>query len=175
MSTQVAQDRLAGTWNFSAVHSSVEFSVKYLVASFRGRFNEFDAKLEDGKLSGNVKVDSVSVKDEALIGHLLAPDFFDAESHPELTFASDTLEIDGDKATLDGQLTIKGVTKPVHATGEVAGPTEGPHGETRLGFTLTTTLDRSEYGIDWNADLPAGGKALSNDVKLTVELEFIKA
>jgi polyisoprenoid-binding protein YceI len=174
MSAQVAQDRLAGTWNFSAVHSSVEFSVKYVVASFRGRFNEVDAKLENGKLSGSAKVDSISVKDENLVGHLLAPDFFDAENHPELTFESNSIDIDGDKAEIDGTLTIKGTSKPIHVVGEVAGPVQGAQGETRLGFTFDTKIDRTEYGIDWNADLPTGGKALSNDVKLTVELEFIK-
>ena len=173
--TQVAQDRLAGSWNFSAVHSSAEFSVKYLVASFRGRFNEVDAKLENGKLTGSVKADSVSVKDENLIGHLLAPDFFDAESYPEITFESDSLEVDGDQAVIDGSLTIKGKSNPIHVTGDVAGPVVGAHGETRLGFTFETTIDRTAYGLDWNADLPAGGKALSNDVKLTVELEFIQA
>lgn len=174
MSTDVAQDRLAGTWNFSPVHSSAEFSVKYLVASFRGLFNELDAKLEDGKLSGSVKVDSVSVKDENLIGHLLAPDFFDAEAYPEITFESDSLTLDGDTAVLDGKLTIKGKTQPLHVVGEVAGPTEGAMGETRLGFSFETKIDRTAFGLDWNADLPAGGKAMSNDVKLSVELEFLK-
>jgi polyisoprenoid-binding protein YceI len=174
MSTQVAQDRLAGTWKFSAVHSSAEFSVKYLVSSFRGRFNELDAKLEDGKLSGSVKVESVSVKNENLIAHLLSPAFFDAENYPVLTFESDSLKIDGDEAVIDGSLTIKGNSNPIHAVGEVAGPTEGAHGDTRLGFSFETTIDRSAYGIDWNTDLPAGGKALSNDVKLTVELEFVQ-
>jgi polyisoprenoid-binding protein YceI len=172
--TETAQDRLAGTWNFSAVHSSAEFSVKYLVASFRGRFNDIDAKLENGKLTGSVKVDSVSVKDDGLIGHLLSPDFFDGEQHPELTFESDTLTVDGDTAVIDGSLTIKGNTNPIHVTGDVAGPTVGAQGETRLGFTFETTIDRAAYGLDWNAELPAGGKALSNDVKLTVELEFIQ-
>ena len=173
--TDVAQDRLAGTWNYAPVHSSAEFSVKYLVANFRGRFDEFEASLEDGKLSGTVKVASVSVKDEQLIGHILSPDFFDAEANPTITFESSSIDIDGDKVELDGELTLKGNTKPIHATGSVAGPTEGAFGETRLGFTLETTLDRTEYGLEWNADLPAGGKALSNDVKLTVELEFHKA
>lgn len=175
MSAQVAQDRLAGTWNFNATHSSAEFGVKYLVATFRGRFDDVEATLEDGKIAGAVKVNSVSVKDEKLIGHLLAPDFFDAEANPEITFESNSLDIDGDKVDLDGELTVKGNTRPVKATGVVSGPTEGPFGETRLGFTLETTLDRTEYGLDWNADLPTGGKALSNDVTLTVELEFTKA
>lgn len=174
MATQTGQDRLSGNWNFNPTHSSVEFAVKYLVASFRGRFDQVDAKLEDGRLSGSAKVDSISVKDENLIGHLLSPDFFDAESHPELTFESESLQIDGDSATIDGKLTIKGNTNPIQATGDVAGPTVGAHGETRLGFTFETTIDRTAYGLDWNADLPAGGKALSNDVKLTIELEFLQ-
>jgi polyisoprenoid-binding protein YceI len=174
MSTQVAQDRLSGTWKFGAVHSSANFAVKHPVGSFRGGFNELDAKLEDGKLSGSVKVDSVSVKDENLIAHLLTADFFDAENHPELTFESDSLELDGDKAVIDGQLTVRGRTNPIHAVGEIGGPIDGPHGEKRLGFTFETTIDRTAYGIGWNLDVPGGGKALSNDVKLTVELEFIQ-
>jgi polyisoprenoid-binding protein YceI len=174
MSSQVVQDRLAGTWNFNAVQSSAQFSTKYVVASFRGRFEELDAKFENGKLSGSVKVDSISVKDQQLLGHLLAPDFFDAENYPELTFESDSLQIDGDSGVLDGSLTIQGKTNPIHATGEVTGPVEGPHGETRLGFVFETTIDRTAYGMDWNADLPIGGKALSNDVKLTVALQFVQ-
>ncbi len=174
MSVNTVQDRLAGQWKFSAVHSSADFSIKYLVAKFRGRFEALDASLEDGVLTGSVQVASVNVKDPNLIGHLQSPDFFDAEQHPELSFTSKILEIDGDTLTLDGELTIKGNTKPVHATGTVNGPTEDFMGNTRLGFTLETTIDRSEFGIDWNADLPKGGKALSDQVTLIVELEFHK-
>ncbi len=175
MATDVSQDRLAGTWNFIPVHSSATFSVKYLVAAFRGRFEELDVQLVDGKLSGSVQVDSLLVKDENLAAHLKAPDFFDAEQHPALTFASTALRIDGDRVDLDGELTIKGATKPIHATGEIAGPVEDAFGNTRLGFTLETAIDRTDFGLDWNAELPKGGFALSNDVTLTVELEFIKA
>lgn len=175
MATDVTQDRFAGTWNFSPVHSAASFSVKYLVASFRGGFNEVEATFADGKLSGAVKVASIVVKDENLAAHLQAPDFFDAEQHPTISFSSDTLTVDGDNLTLDGQLTLKGVTKPVHATGKVEGPVEDFMGNTRLGFTLSATIDRTAHGVDWNADLPKGGKALGNDVTLTVELEFVKA
>jgi polyisoprenoid-binding protein YceI len=169
------QDRLAGTWNFAAVHSSAGFAVKYLVASFRGRFEDVDAQLVDGQLKGSVKVASVSVKDENLGAHLQAPDFFDAAQYPEITFSSEKIDIDGDRVELDGHLTMKGVTKPIHATGAVNGPTDDFAGNTRLGFTLETTLDRTEFGVNWNADLPKGGRALSDEVTLTVELEFIKA
>jgi polyisoprenoid-binding protein YceI len=175
MATDLTQDRLTGTWNFVPVHSSAGFAVKYLVASFRGRFEDVDAQLVDGQINGSVKIASVSVKDENLVGHLQAPDFFDAERHPEISFSSDTLAIDGDRVELDGELTMKGITKPIHASGTVNGPTEDFAGNTRLGFTLETTLDRTEFGLDWNADLPKGGRALSNEVTLTVELEFIKA
>jgi polyisoprenoid-binding protein YceI len=177
MSTQIAenvQDRLAGTWKFIPVHSSADFSVKYLVAKFRGRFEELDASLTNGVLTGAVKAASVSVKDANLVGHLLAPDFFDAERFPEITFSSNVLAIDEDALELDGVLTLKGVTKPVRATGTVNGPTEDFMGNTRLGFTLETTIDRTDFGVDWNAELPKGGRALSDEVALVVELEFVK-
>jgi polyisoprenoid-binding protein YceI len=172
MTTDVLQDRLAGTWTFNSTHSSASFSVKYLVATFSGRFDEVDASLVDGRLSGSVAVDSISVKDENLAAHLRGPDFFDAEANPRISFDSGDISIDGDSVELEGELTLKGVTKPLHATGTVNGPTEDFMGNTRLGFVLETTIDRTAYGLDWNADLPKGGKALSNDVKLTVELEF---
>jgi polyisoprenoid-binding protein YceI len=174
VSVNTVQDRLAGSWQFAAVHSSADFSVKYLVAKFRGTFEELDAKLEDGVLTGSAKVASINVKDSNLIGHLQSPDFFDAENYPEISFKSTIVDIDGDSLNLDGDLTLKGVTKPVHATGTVEGPTEDFMGNTRLGFTLETKINRTDFGLNWNADLPKGGKALSDEVTLTVELEFHK-
>ncbi len=175
MSVDTVSERLAGEWNFNPVHSSANFSLKYLVAKYRGRFDELDASLRDGVLTGSVKVASVNVKESNLIGHLQSPDFFDAEQYPEISFTSEVLDIDGDTLTLDGQLTMKGVTKPAHATGTVNGPTEDFMGNTRLGFTLETKINRTDFGVNWNADLPKGGKALSNEVTLTVELEFSQA
>jgi polyisoprenoid-binding protein YceI len=175
MSVVSPTQRLAGNWQFAAVHSSAAFSVKYLVAQFRGSFGELDAALNDGVLTGSVKVASVETKDPNLTAHLQSPDFFDAENYPEISFASALLGIDGDDLTLDGEITIKGVTKPVLATGAVNGPTEDFMGNTRLGFTLQTSINRSDFGVSWNADLPAGGKAVSDQVTLTVELEFNKA
>jgi polyisoprenoid-binding protein YceI len=174
VSVNTVQDRLAGSWQFAAVHSSADFSVKYLVAKFRGTFEELDAKLENGVLTGSAKVASINVKDSNLIGHLQSPDFFDAENYPEISFKSTIVDIDGDSLNLDGDLTLKGVTKPVHATGTVEGPTEDFMGNTRLGFTLETKINRTDFGLNWNADLPKGGKALSDEVTLTVELEFHK-
>jgi polyisoprenoid-binding protein YceI len=175
MATDPTQDRLTGSWNFMPVHSSASFAVKYLVASFRGRFEDVTAELVDGRLEGAVKVASVSVKDENLSAHLQSPEFFDAERHPDISFSASNLGIEGDRVEVDGQLTMKGITKPIHATGTVNGPTEDFAGNTRLGFTLETTVDRTDFGLNWNADLPKGGRALSDQVTLTVELEFVKA
>jgi polyisoprenoid-binding protein YceI len=175
MSVVALQDRLAGAWNFSPVHSAVMFSVAYVVASFRASFEEVAATLVDGKLSGAAEVASVDVKDENLAAHLMSAEFFDADNHPEITFTSDELTINGDNIQLDGELTIKGITNALHATGTVEGPTEDSMGNMRLGFTLKAVIDRTAYGVSWNADLPRGGRALSDDVELTAELEFIRA
>ena len=176
MSTTASiQDRLAGSWNFAAAHSSADFAVKYVVSTFRGSIQDLTATLEDGVLSGTAKIASIKVKDDNLTGHLMAPDFFDAESHPEVTFSSSSISGDGDQVTVDGELTLKGVTKPIHATGTLEGPAQDFMGNTRLGFTLETTIDRTDYGVSWNADLPSGGKALQDEVTLQVELEFHQA
>jgi polyisoprenoid-binding protein YceI len=175
MTVVAPQDRLAGVWNFSAVHSAVTFSVQYVVASFRSSFDKVGATLVDGKLSGAAEVASLDVKDENLAAHLMSAEFFDAENYPEITFTSDELTIDGDNVQLDGELTIKGITQALHATGTVEGPTEDAMGNTRLGFTLKAMIDRTAFGVRWNADLPKGGRALADDVELTAELEFVRA
>ena len=175
MSVVFPQDRLAGAWNFSAVHSAITFSVPYVVASFRASFEEVAATLVDGRLSGAADVASVDVKDENLAAHLMSAEFVDADNHPEITFTSDQLKIDGNNVEFDGELTIKGTSNALHATGSVEGPTEDFAGNTRLGFTLGAVIDRTAYGVSWNADLPSGGHALSDEVELTAELEFIQA
>ena len=174
MSATTVNERLAGQWRFAPVHSAAEFSVKYVVAKFRGRFGDLDASLEDGVLTGSAKVASVSVKDPNLYPHLQSPDFFDAEQYPEIKFHSTNITIQGDHVELDGELELKGNTRPVHASGTVEGPVEDAGGNTRLGFTLESKIDRTEFGINWNAPLPKGGPSLSNEVVLTVELEFHK-
>src|SRR5947209_2348667 len=168
-----------GTWTVDPTHSSASFAVKHVVvATFRGRFEQFDATLsvtEDGaELTGTVEAGSIVVKDENLKGHLGSPDFFDVEQHPQLTFHSNRIQRDGDAVTVEGELTIKGHTHAVIGRGEIAGPHVNIAGKTGLGLTLETTIDRTKYGLEWNAPLPKGGFALANDVKLTVELELIE-
>jgi polyisoprenoid-binding protein YceI len=119
-------------------------------------------------------VQSVQVSDENLYGHLLSPEFFDAEQNPEIVFESKGISTDGDKVTVEGDLTVKGVTKPVVARGEVSGPAPGPADSERVGIELETIVDRHDYGLDWQMDLPGGGKTLGDDVTLTVHIELIK-
>jgi polyisoprenoid-binding protein YceI len=175
MSATAATERLAGSWTLNPTHSSAEFSIKYLVAKFRGSFGDVSATLQDGVLSGAAEVTSVSVKDQNLIGHLQSPEFFDAERHPEITFRSTAIEVHGDHVELDGEMTIKGNTRQIQATGTIEGPTEDFMGNTKIGLALETVIDRTEFGLNWNADLPKGGKALSDQVVLSVELEFVRA
>ena len=162
----------AGTWQADPIHSSVGFEVKYLgVATFTGELTGFAATLEDGRLTGAAQVSSIEVKDENLKGHLQSPDFFDAERHPEITFSgTETTE-----GRYEGEITIKGVTRPAVLEGTVSGPITDPYNNERIGLSLQTVVDRTQFGLNWNAPLPGGGFALANDVTLKAELSFVKA
>ena len=168
-----------GTWKSDPVHSSVGFAVKHMVVgTFRGAFTDFEVTLDntDGepRLYGAVHVPSADVRDETLKGHLLAPDFFDAERTPEITFTSTGIRSEGDELLVDGELTIKDTTKSVQARGTIVGPTESLGGDERIGIDLSTTVDRRDFGLNWNAKLPKGGFAVENAVTLTVHLELPK-
>jgi polyisoprenoid-binding protein YceI len=172
----------AGTYRLDPVHSSAGFAVKHMVvATFRGRFEDFDATLTvdeagEASLSGVVQVGSIEVKDENLKAHLGSPDFFDLESYPEIRFEASQIELGENGAvSVAGDLTIKGQTHPIQATGTISGPAVTFGDVTKVGLTLETTIDRTQYGLNWNAPLPKGGFALANDVVLTVELELALA
>lgn len=169
-----------GTWTLDSVHSSVGFEIKYLVGTFRGQFRDFDGKLvvgEDGRatLEGNARVASVDVKDEQLAGHLQTPDFFDAERFPELAFRADGIDLGGGEIHAQGEITIRGVTKPVEFAGTITPPSADPYGRERIGAVLTATVDRTDFGVSWNTPLPNGDQALANEVTINAELYFIKA
>jgi polyisoprenoid-binding protein YceI len=169
----------AGTYTTDGVHSSAGFAVKHMLSTFRGSFGTINATVTVGEngaatLTGSVPVDSVIVKDENLVAHLHSPEFFDAEQYPEIRFDSVDLEIDGPSATLSGDLTIKGHTERVTAEGSVVGPIEDPFGNTKLGLQFETVVDRTKFGLNWNAPLPKGGFMLANDVTLSVDLELLQ-
>ncbi|HKC77509.1 MAG TPA: YceI family protein [Gaiellaceae bacterium] len=157
----------AGTWSADPVHSHVSFEVAYAgTNNFRGGFNEYEAGLQDGVLEGSAKVASVDVKDEQLNGHLQTPDFFDAERFPEIVFRTTDLE--------RGELTIKGVTRPVAISASVSEPNVDPFGRERVGITLEATVDRNEFGVSWNAPNQGGGNYLGDDVTITADLALVR-
>jgi polyisoprenoid-binding protein YceI len=179
MNTPILTLAPAGTWSLDPVHSRVDFEVRYLAGTFKGEFHEIGAELtveaERASLAGTAKVASVDVKDENLSTHLQSPDFFDAERHPELRFAAQDIRLHGDgKVSVDGELTIKGVTKPVEVSGTVTAPIADPYGNDRIGLKLSTKIDRTDFGVDWNNPLPSGDPALANDVTILAELQFVK-
>ena len=169
----------AGTWNLDPIHSRVDFEVSYLAGTFKGHFNEIAAELtvddERATLEGTTKVASIDVNEENLTAHLQSPDFFDAEQYPELRFTAEDIRLDGDgQVSVDGELTIKGVTQPVTVTGTVTAPITDPYGNERIGLNLTTKVDRTNFGINWNNPLPSGEPSLANDVTILAELQFVK-
>jgi len=157
----------AGSWSADPVHSHVSFEVAYAGTSvFRGGFRDYTATLEDGVLQGAATVASVDVRDEQLNGHLQTPDFFDAERFPEISFRTSDLE--------HGELTIKGVTRPVAISASVSEPNVDPFGRERLGIALEATIDRNEFGVSWNAPNQGGDNYLGDHVTITAELALVR-
>ena len=175
--TNIATIAPPGTWAADPVHSNVSFEIGYAgVNTFRGSFTEFEASLTGDTLEGAAKVASVDVKDEQLNGHLQTPDFFDAVRFPEIDFrATELRKAEDNTIEGKGELTIKGVTRPVTITGAIAGaPATDPFGRERLGLRLETTIDRTQYGVSWNAPNQSGGDYLASDVKLLAELALVR-
>jgi polyisoprenoid-binding protein YceI len=166
----------AGTWTADVVHSAVTFAVPYMgIASFSGAVTDFEATLADGRLAGSARIASLETKDENLKAHLLSPEFFDAERFPEVSFATSEASAVGGTVELAGELTIKGTTRPATLTGTIVGPVTDPYGNARYGVHLETTIDRTEFGILWNAPMPDGSKALADEVTLTADLSLVQA
>jgi polyisoprenoid-binding protein YceI len=179
MSTETVNQQLpAGAWTADPVHSSINFAITHNgVATFRSGFTSYEATLNGGEspgLVGTVDVASVDISEEMLRGHLLSPEFFDAEKHPQLKFSSSELSVgEGGEVRLSGELEIKGTTHAVQATGRFGRIGADIAGNERIGFSLEAAVDRRAFGIDWNADLPSGGQALEYEVAIAVELELV--
>jgi polyisoprenoid-binding protein YceI len=176
MSTTTIQQLPTGAYALDPVHSTFGFAVKHNgVSTFRGQFEQVDARLDEGVLTGTAQVDSVKTAIPDLKGHLLSADFFNAEETPTIGFRSREIRIAEDGSVeVDGDLTIRGITKPITATGNYAHGV-GVSGSEVVGFDLEAKLDRREYGLEWQAQLPSGGDVLAWDVVLEVHLELAKA
>jgi polyisoprenoid-binding protein YceI len=171
----------SAVYNVDPSHSSVGFEVKHMgIATVRGRFGAFegtiDATGDAPVLEGSVDVATVDTGDANRDGHLKGPEFFDAEQQPKISFHSTATDVDaGGAITLRGEITLKGITKPIELTGEVAENGEDPWGNERIGLELTTTIDRREFDLNWNQTLPNGNLLVANEVKLLVSVSAVKS
>lgn len=171
---------IAGTWDIDPVHSEVSFTVRHMMVSkVRGKFTGFTGEIttsDDVTASGvRVEIDATSIdtSNAQRDGHVRSADFFDVENHPTWTFASTAVRGDGDDLAVDGDLTIKGVTRPVTLTVEVGGFGPDAFGGTRAGFTATTSINRSDFGVDIAMPLDGGGVVVSEKVQITLEIQGV--
>jgi polyisoprenoid-binding protein YceI len=168
----------AGTWVVDPVHSSVTFAVTHNgVTTFRSGFERYEARLTGGeqpRLEGSVEVESIAIDEEMLKGHLLSPEFFDTQRYPQLRFASSELSVGEDGgARVLGELEIHGETRKVEAGGRFAQLGGDLAGKARVGLSISSTVDRRDFGLDWQAELPSGGEVLDYAVTISVELELV--
>jgi polyisoprenoid-binding protein YceI len=172
-----------GTWDIDPVHSEVSFVVRHLVVSkVRGRFDKFEGTivLADDPLQSSAEVTieatSVNTNQEQRDAHIRSADFFDAETHPTITFRSTAVRPEGDHFLLDGDLTIRGTTKPVTLHLELNGFGPDPYGGTRVGFSARGEIDRQDFGVSFNGPIPGADNAmvLSDKVALSIEVEAVR-
>ncbi len=168
---------LAGTYTADPVHSSFGFAVRYQgVSLFRGTLDDVSATLADGRLEGVAKAESISIRTpDQFRAHVLGAEFFDAENHPDVRFVSTDLDLaDDGTAKVDGELTIKGITNPVQATGTWTAPAGDAFGNSRGHVNLEAVVDRTQWDMSWNMALPSGGNVLANEVTLTVDISLVE-
>jgi polyisoprenoid-binding protein YceI len=175
MSTIEAQRTIpAGTYAADPAHSSVEFTIPHMdISTIRGSFLKFEASLEGGdepRISGTIETGSVDTHDETRDGHIMNADFFDVERFPTAGFGGALVAPD----KVVGELTLRGVTKPVELAASLTGPAVDPWGNDRVGVRLEGTVNRHEFGVNWNLDLPNGGKLLDDTVTIIASLSFVK-
>jgi polyisoprenoid-binding protein YceI len=169
---------LSGTWVADPVHSTASFAIKHMIVStFRANFGEVDGRLESEgdeiRLTGRVVASSIDVEQPDFRAHLLSPEFFDVDNTPDITFVSTAVRRgEGDAIEVDGDLTVKGVTRPVTATGILIGPAVSFGDAEVLGVELQTTINKNDFELKWNAPLPRGGFAVSDEVTLNAHLEL---
>jgi polyisoprenoid-binding protein YceI len=180
MSTQAIQQQIpVGTYVVDPVHSSIGFAVVHNgVSTFRSGFGAYEARLSGGEspqLKGSVDVAGIRIDEPNLKGHLLSPEFFDAERYPQLRFESSALEVGEDgTATVRGELEIRGEKREIETDGRFVSLGADLAGQARVGLSFETSVDRRSFGLDWQAELPSGGEVLDYEVTIAVELELVE-
>ena len=173
---------LAGTWDIDATHSTVGFSVRHMMVSkVRGYFREFSGEIvtaEDPTQSGvtaSIEMNSIDTRQEQRDAHIRSADFFDAQNHPQMTFRSTAVRTDGADWQVEGELTIKGITRTVVLDLELNGFGPDAYGGTRAGFSARTEINRNDFGVDIKMPMDGGGVVVGDKVKIQLEIEALKA
>jgi polyisoprenoid-binding protein YceI len=181
MATTATSSRIpVGTYTVDPTHSNVGFEVRHMgIATVRGAFRSFagtiDASGERPVLRGEVEAQSIDTGDEQRDAHLTAPDFFDAAQYPQIRFESTVNDVDeSGQIRLNGEITIRGISRPIELAGVVAEGGTDPWGNERVGFEVEGTIDRRDFDLKWNQTLPNGNLLVSNEVKLLVSVSAVK-
>jgi polyisoprenoid-binding protein YceI len=181
MSATTLQQIPTGVYNVDPSHSNVGFEVRHMgIATVRGHFGTFEGTIDASGaapvLQGTVDVATIDTGDTNRDGHLQGAEFFDAEQHPKVSFHSTATDVaGGGNITLQGEITIKGISKPIELTGEVAENGQDPWGNERVGLELTSAIDRRDFDLKWNQTLPNGNLLVANEVKLLVSVSAVKS
>ncbi|MHB1168151.1 MAG: YceI family protein [Longimicrobiales bacterium] len=181
--SQATHETATSTWTIDPAHTAVEFSVRHLmITTVKGRFGTVsgtlvldESDIERSKVEVEIDAASIDTREEKRDAHLRSPDFFDVENHPKLTFVSRRVERSGDALKVTGDLTIRGTTKQITLDVEDLGRAKDPWGGDRAAFTATGKLNRNEYGLKWNQALETGGVMVSDEVKLTIDAQFVRS
>jgi polyisoprenoid-binding protein YceI len=175
-------DLTPGTWTIDEAHTSVGFTARHLmITKVRGRFGKVEGHVTigedrlDSSVEATIDMASIDTGDAGRDEHLRSADFFDVEQHPTMSFRSTGVRADGGDHVLTGDLTIKGVTRPVELELEFDGVSGDPWGGTRAGFTAEADVDRKDWGLEWNVALESGGVLVSDKIKLHLDVELVKA
>jgi len=171
---------VAGTWTIDPVHSDVSFTVRHMMVSkVRGTFRSYSGTIVTGEdpatstVVADISLASIDTGDENRDAHVRSADFFDTEHHPEMTFRSSAVQVDGDRVKLDGDLSLHGTTRPVTLDVEVNGFTRDPFGGTRAGFSASTQISRKDFGIDIAMPMDGGGVVVGDKIQVTLEIEAV--
>lgn len=174
---------MATTWTLDPTHSELQFKVKHLmITNVTGTFKNFDLAVETdstdfknaNKIEFTADINSIDTNNEQRDTHLKSADFFDAEAHPQLKFTSNHYTVNGNEGTLEGNLSIRGVSKPVKLNIEKGGIVVDGYGQTKAGFTVEGKISRKEFGLTWNAVTEAGSVVVSDDIKIYAEIQLVK-
>jgi polyisoprenoid-binding protein YceI len=175
-----AESLTEGTYNIDPAHSHIGFSVKHMgIATVRGSFQNFQGTIEiappEVRVTGSAEVTSIDTSNDQRDEHLRSSDFFEAASHPQITFDSTGVELADGELTLTGDITIKGVTKSIVLKGELSENGVDPWGNDRIGIDASGKIDRRDFGLEWNQTLANNGVLVSNEVKLELSASAVKA